>query len=207
VIAQILGEALVIVVTAFMAEKASEKWKKPLWIFYVLLVFSLAGLQMHSWRADVREAEQREQKLKQKFDSVSAQLSESLLSQANMNGQLKSMQLIMGNLAQAGYPGMKEIASALTSLSQSNAQHNADLKASNKELCDRARAFAVKIREFESKYQTDTYSIGTERANPDLAGKTTEQRKAIMQQIYQQERSPGFKSTSSMNSSSAISLL
>jgi hypothetical protein len=187
-ITQILGEAVVIVVTAALAEKASEKWKKPLWIVFVILVFSVAGLQIHSERVEARKAEQQESSAKQQerelngmLDSVGGQLQTSLLKQAEIDGQLKAMQLIMGNLAQAGYPGMKEIASALTTLSRSNAQQNPGVKTSTKELCDRAIALAVKLREFQSNFDAERRAIDMARmTSPPV--KTQSERMAIIEQ-------------------------
>lgn len=179
--------ATLTIVVAFMAEKVAEKWKKPLWPLFAALVILGAVVQIYSRNAERKEADQREAKLNEKLDSVSGQLRTSLLAQGDMNGQLKSMQLIIGNLGKAGYPGMKEIAGALTILSHSNARRHEDIKSSNKQICDKALAFAGELIQSERRYSADLHALMSfSESYPDLTGKTPEQQRDIIQETTRQ---------------------
>jgi hypothetical protein len=114
---------------------------------------------------------------------VSNKLSQSVIEQARMSGELTAIKEIMGRFATTGMPGFKEFASAIESLSQSNARRAADLTVSNKQLCDRASDLAKRIRDFQNKFE----AVRREALYTPLPVKA-EERRAVWDKQIQEDR-------------------
>jgi hypothetical protein len=98
----------------------------------------------------------------------------SLIAQADMNGQLKGLQLALGNML-----GMKEVAAAIGQMVQANAQNASDLKASSSEMCERAHSWAGKVRIFQYQYDTSERAIEEKSWQLERAAKTDEERHRV----------------------------
>jgi hypothetical protein len=169
--------AVVILLAAFLTEKASEKWKTPAWIILVVLVFAQAALQVYTRNEEKKASSERESKLTQSLDSLNGQLQSSRIQQAQTNGQLQSVQLIMGNLGKSGVPGMKEFAAAIGGLTRSNSIKNEYEQDTDAELCKRANAEATKIRVFQKSFEDDRRDVDALAFG--VRGKTTEESREI----------------------------
>lgn len=116
---EIIVGSIVIIVTALLADKASEKWRKGLWVLFVVLVIGQAYVQIKARLADRKDAEKNEAALRSKLDDLQSQLDDSqsdldtsLLNEGEMKGKLKLIGDIMGK---AHCPGLSDIASAVKS--------------------------------------------------------------------------------------------
>jgi hypothetical protein len=139
----------------------TENRKLHLWAFIVLGVFGFllilaTGVQTYQ---NQKAGEKKQDTLSGDLQDARSKLDRSLLAQAEMNGQLKSIELVMGKFGTSGWPGMKELASALSLARSQNAQVLQSQKESNKDLCHYAVTEAQKIRELQSQYERTEHSI------------------------------------------------
>ena len=98
--AEIVLGAIVILVTALLAEEAPPKWRKWLWGMFVLLVIVQAVIQIHGRREQDRllqSGETTQRELKDKLDA-------SLLNEQYTKGQMDTMNRILGTIANNSDP-------------------------------------------------------------------------------------------------------
>ncbi|SPF47417.1 exported hypothetical protein [Candidatus Sulfotelmatobacter kueseliae] len=98
--AEIILGAIVIVVTALLAEEAPPKWRRWLWGLFVLLVIAQAVIQISGRREQdrlIQSGQETERELKSKLDT-------SLLNEQYTKGQLDTMNRILGSIASNSDP-------------------------------------------------------------------------------------------------------
>ncbi len=144
---EIVGGILIILSSA-VSETMPQKWRLRTWIVFVVLglIYIYVGIHL----ANQNEIEQTNRD--HAIHDLHGQLEQSLLAQQYTKGQLDSLSLMVGRIGQPSPQG-DGLAAAIKQMAQATAQNAADLKASNTDLCNRARASAEKIRVFQGKYQ------------------------------------------------------
>jgi hypothetical protein len=154
----ILG-AIVILLTALLAEKAPPKWRKLLWGLFVLVVIAQTVVTIAERRTQRRESEHRSEVDRQRIEilqqgvtETKAKLDMSVIEQARMSAHLEAIQVIMEKSSQ---PGMKQLADALKQIAQPKAASQDSLK-------DRALAFANKLLEFVAERKRMTFGQQTQ---------------------------------------------
>ena len=98
--AEIILGAIVILITALLAEEAPPKWRKWLWSLFVLLVIAQTAIQVSGRREQDRilQSDQDTQhELKSKLDT-------SLLNEQYTKGQMDTMNRILGTIANNSDP-------------------------------------------------------------------------------------------------------
>ena len=129
------GILLTLIGTAMIFMTETSKWLEAkkgmrMTIAIVFVVLGIAGIiagridrkrtEKEQGLAEERQRE-RETVLNRKLDLANGQLQTTLITQADMNGQLKAMQLVMSDFGKAGFPGTKDLSKALSDLAQTNA--------------------------------------------------------------------------------------
>jgi hypothetical protein len=117
----------------------------------------------------------------QEQQELKAKLDQSLLNQQYTKGQLDSLSLTVGHLGQPSVAG-DAIADALKQLAKSNAQQLSDLQASNADLCNRAHAWAGKIRLFQEQYDTSERTATDKQFEMMRIAKTDADRRNLFDQ-------------------------
>jgi len=99
-VAEIVLGAIVILVTALLAEEAPPRWRKWLWGMFVLLVIAQAAIQINGRREQDRllqSGQDAQRELKNKLDT-------SLLNEQYTRGQMDTMNRILGTIANNSDP-------------------------------------------------------------------------------------------------------
>jgi hypothetical protein len=105
--------------------------------------------------ADLKTATEDLKTAKEKLD-------QSLAAQSNMDGQLKSLQLMVSNLGKAGLPGMEALARSIQGMNQSNQSQAAE---TSQHLCQKALDKAQAIRSFQNQFEESTTTTLMSRPN------------------------------------------
>lgn len=184
---EIIG-ALLIIVIAVLADKASERWRKPLWILFGILVLGQAVLLIYTRKTEEHEARNREQVLNGKLDTTQNKLDraqETLtatqLSQERMRGQLDALQMIAGKMGQNNSNDMRQLVAAIGKVADTGKIG----ALTNQQLCDRAHDLAKRLREFAHKYyDTDMSAVMAQQAEM-RAAKTDDDKNAVWNKYRQ----------------------
>lgn len=181
---QMLAVLVVILPTLFavVLEAVSKEIKeRPYWRIGVL-AFGV-GLSALTWlqiaRADSLHGHEQQ--------ALEGKLDQSLLQQQYTKGQLDSILLMVGQCSQSS----PQLAVAIRQMAQSNAQNAADLKASNIELCKRAREMAQKIRDFEAQYNTAEQAVEVKQSQQQRLARTREELNNLINSDMQRRYTAG----------------
>jgi hypothetical protein len=167
-VVEIILGAILIIITAVLAEEAPPKWRKLVWGLFVALVIAQAVIQIRgreTAKAEQQAAELQAQKLQAKVQEANDKLDASRIEQARMAGHLEGIQTIMDNFSKSGVPGMKEFAQAVSAMAKQSP--NPPLKPSLDVLCQnltdcpspelskRANELAAELESLVTDYQTE----------------------------------------------------
>jgi hypothetical protein len=174
--------ALLIIVTAVLADKASEKQRKLLWTAFILLVLGQAALLIYTRKTGERESQNREQALNGKIDSTQKTLDKaqetlnnSLLAQERMTGRLEGIAMLVGKIGDTSSVGMKQLVGAINKMADTGRVGTL----TKKQLCERALELSKKMRDFgEKNYSTDINTIIAQQQEM-RAAKTREEQQAV----------------------------
>jgi hypothetical protein len=170
----VLG-AIVIIITALLAEKVPPKWRKLLWTLFIVFVAVQAVIQIRARIDERRKSETSENTQRQ----LKSELDQSLLNQQYTKGQLDSLSLTVGRLGQPTAQG-DALAAAIKQMAQATAQNANDLRASNEDLCKRAHAKAEEIRVFQEKYDDAELESQLQDFQAAARATTDDQRRGIL---------------------------
>ncbi len=143
--------ALLIIVTAILADKVSQRWKKWCWALFVVLVLAQAGLQIKSKRAGEAKAREQESEIRSQHTDIQNLMGELRKSETQRqvdNAILRTKLEDYSQLAQLG-PALMKLAQ--TSAEFQRKQYETKVT-SDKELYDLAMKSVDQIREFSKKY-------------------------------------------------------
>jgi len=171
---EIVVGALLIILTALLAEEASAKWKKWLWGLFIALVLAQAGIQIRARIIESRKADASDKAQA----ALKSELDQSLLTQQYTKGQLDSISLMVGRLGQPS-PQSSELSAAIKQMAQASAQNVSDLKASNADLCKRAHEEAEQIRVFQEQYDASERSMWEQNVRRQIQAKTDQERNQL----------------------------
>lgn len=143
-----------------------------------LIVWS-GGRAYHAQEAN----DKAQKKLQADLDAARGKLDQSLLAQEYMKGQLNSIGIIMGKLGDSGSPALKQLASAVEHMAQSNAQATA---ATNKQLCANTMDLIKRMHEFEYKRRLDAGQFIDRQMNAMRAARTEEEQRQVWQRETQE---------------------
>ena len=178
----ILGSGLIIV-TAILADKAAEKWKKMWWAVFVTLVVALTWAQINARRAEAKKAGEQETAIA----DTKGKLDKSLLSEEHMKGQLDVIGVMVHDIGKnKSDPAMSQLANALGVIARTNQQQLTDATLSKKELCRKAFDLAKRIRDIQAPYVTERDAISMARFNQPTP-KTQEESNQRFQEEIQKE--------------------
>lgn len=150
----ILG-AILIIITAVLAEKAPPKWRKLVWGSFVVLVIAQAVIQIKGYEkanTEKQAAELQVQKLQAKVQEANDKLDASRTEQARMAGHLEGIQTIMDNFSKSGVPGMKEFAQAVSAMVKQSPNRPAIQEMSPKQLRGKVIEFAQDMRKYAGEF-------------------------------------------------------
>jgi hypothetical protein len=138
--------AVVIIMTAVLADKVSEKWKKWCWALFVCLVLAQAGLQIKSQKEYDAKADRQDTDIQ----NLSAELRKSETGRQIDNAILKTKLEDYAQLAQLG-PALMKLAQ--TSADFQRKQYESKV-ISDRELYRLTMDSVKKIRDFSAKYDS-----------------------------------------------------
>jgi hypothetical protein len=121
--------------------------------------------------------------LRVKMDSVNKHLTESTVEQARMSGHLEGVQTIMVNLSKSGWPGMKEFATAIIKLAETQ---SATKQLTDKQLCDKALQIAKRLRALHVKQSAEDNATLSKTIEDMRVAKTPEEQTQIWQRTSTQ---------------------
>lgn len=181
-VTEIIIGAILIILTAALAEKVQPNLRKWLWTLFLIFVIGQATLQImrvRQERSNSELSEQAQQELKRELD-------QSLLNQQYTKGQLDSLSLTVGHLGQPSAQS-EALADGIRQMAHASAQKAADLTASNRDLCARARELGNKIRHFEEEFQEMRKLEAEQYRQQMVNAKTEAERIELFRQQGQQE--------------------
>lgn len=137
--------ALLIIVTAILADKASEKWKKWCWTLFVVLVLAQAGLQIHGKREDEKKAVSQHDDIQNLMGELHKSETQRQVDNAILRTKLED------------YAGLAQLGPALMKLAETSAnfqkkQYEAKV-VSDHDLYDLSMKTVKKLRDFSDKYE------------------------------------------------------
>lgn len=147
-----------------------KRWRWGVLIFGIVISL-LTAIQIYRSNASREKAQ----------ENLKSELDQSLLNQQYTKGQLDSLSIMVGRLGQSN--ANDGLAAALRQMAQATAQKVADLKASNADLCKRARTEAQQIRTAQEQFDVSEQARSTKEWERRLQAKTEEEKN----QLYRQE--------------------
>lgn len=138
--------AVVVIVAAILADKASERWKGWCWALFVCLVLAQAGLQIKLQKTDDAKAERRDTDIL----NLSLELRKSETARQVDNAVLKTKLEDYAQLAQLG-PALMKLAQ--TSADFQRKQYESKV-ISDRDLYRLTMDSVKKIRDFSAKYSS-----------------------------------------------------
>jgi len=157
---EIVAGAIVIIVTAYLADKASERWRKWVWVLFVVLVLGQAGLQIHSRITSDRDHGKEVSTLQGSVSELGKQLQQSELARTADTAYLRAK---LEDYAQFG-PALIQLARTGEEYQRKQFENKI---ASNKELHELALSVAAKARELGQRYDQRENELSQERWKRD----------------------------------------
>jgi hypothetical protein len=177
---EIVSGAFVVLLTAFLADKASEKHRKTLWITFCILVIGLAVLQWHNKKSqEIESLQQRKQ-----ITDLMGELQHSETSRQVDNAMLRTKLEDYSQFLQLG-PALMKIAESGAEFQRKQYETKVS---SDKEVYDLTMSAVKSIRDFSKKYsdlEAEVFSSGIEQtSDADRQRKWAERNDKLIQMTF-----------------------
>jgi hypothetical protein len=143
--------ALLIIMSAILADKASDKWKKWAWGLFVLLVLAQTGLQVKARKEDAAKGQRQETEIGKQHTDI-----QNLIGDLHKSETQRQVDNAILRTKLEDYAGWAQLGPALMKLAETSAefqkkQYEAKV-ISDHDLYDLTMKAVKNIRDFSQKY-------------------------------------------------------